>query len=325
MNASVQKIVSITKHPNADSLDIAKVLGYECIVKLNQFKAGNLVVFIEPDTVLPDAPWAAFYKSKSSRVKSVKLRGCWSFGIVESFSNLNLAPSEEGTDLTEILGVTKYEPPLPNDLSAKGTLPHGIGKTDEVRWQGVRNLRLGDLVDVTEKIDGSSMSVFCKKDEMTGEWETGVTSRTMNLKMDLANKYISIAEKLQIVPKLLTFCQTNNINICIRGELFGNNTQNISLNPWAKKELGWAMFSVWLINERRYARKGEKLYFKDLAATLDLPTVPILEENVVLTKELIHKYDEEMTELRGSGFEGVVINGHDFSFKVINKHYDSKK
>ena len=82
--ASIERILEVLKHPNADALDIVKVLGYQCIVKKDQYKVGDLVVFIQPDTVLPDAEWSAFYKSKSNRVKAIKLRGSWSMGIVES-------------------------------------------------------------------------------------------------------------------------------------------------------------------------------------------------------------------------------------------------
>jgi hypothetical protein len=75
----------------------------------------------------------------------------------------------------------------------------------------------------------------------------------------------------------------------------------------------------------RYAGKGEKHYFVDVCKELGLPTVDILEENVELTYDLIKKYDEGLDKVNGQPFEGVVVKGADFSFKIINKHYDSKK
>src|SRR5579872_6798667 len=112
--ASIQKIVEVRHHNNADKLDIVKVLGYEAIVNRDAWKVGDLCVFIEPDSVLPsDKKWTEFYRAKSSRVRAIRLRGSWSFGIVESLSNLELMPSIfdnakdmaglEGTDLTETL------------------------------------------------------------------------------------------------------------------------------------------------------------------------------------------------------------------------------
>ena len=86
--ASIQRIYSVEKHPNADSLSICGILGYRCITKLDQYKVGDLVVFVEPDTVLPQVPWSVFYRSKSNRVKAVRLRGEWSEGIIESVTNV---------------------------------------------------------------------------------------------------------------------------------------------------------------------------------------------------------------------------------------------
>ena len=132
--ASIQRIKAIEKHPNADLLDIATVLNYKAIVKRDQFKVGDLIVFIEPDSVLPQVPWSVMYRSKSNRVKAIRLRGEWSFGIVESMENVGLYYDpehgyqrfSEGDDVTEILGVTKYEPPMPQDLSAAGVYGYGI-------------------------------------------------------------------------------------------------------------------------------------------------------------------------------------------------------
>ena len=75
----------------------------------------------------------------------------------------------------------------------------------------------------------------------------------------------------------------------------------------------------------RYATKCEKYYIFDLARELELPAVPILEKDVILTPELIKKYSDDLTEINGNLFEGVVINLPGGSFKVINKYYDSKK
>jgi RNA ligase (TIGR02306 family) len=84
--ASIETIKSIEKHPNADALDIATVLGYRCIVGRDAFSQGDKVVLIQPDTVLPDEPWAEMFRKRSNRVKACRLRGEWSFGIVMPLS-----------------------------------------------------------------------------------------------------------------------------------------------------------------------------------------------------------------------------------------------
>lgn len=324
--ASIEQIKLVEKHPNADSLDLVQVLNYKCIVKLGQYKVGDIVVFIQPDTVLPDAPWAAFYKSKSNRVKAIRLRNVWSMGIVESLLTVGLENEqfEVGQEISDRIGVIKYEAPVPQDLSAKGGLPYGIPKTDEERWQNIDRLPYGKLVDITLKVDGQSETIYCKQlpDET---WDTGICGRSFAYKTDAINKYTENARKHNLIEKLKAFCIKENVSLCIRGEQYGTGIQAFAKNPHSKKELGFAMFSVYIIDEHRYARLGDKYYFANVAEELNIPTVEILEKNVILTPELIKKYDEELTTINDNPFEGVVVNGDDFSFKIINKTYDSNK
>lgn len=349
--ASIQKIVEVRKHPNADALDICKVLNYECITKRDQYKVGDLVVFIEPDTVLPDAPWAAFYKAKSGRVKAIKLRGEWSFGIIEDIVKLglqdlhkekdcitfqeNLLPQDsifypkEGDDVSEILGITKYEPPAPQDLSAQGVYGFGIPKTDETRWQGLRDIPFGEVCDVTLKIDGQSWSAVCKLEQDENKINQlglcAIGGRSFLFKPDAENKYKENEKRYDVLKKLSEYCMNHGISLCIRGEQYGKGIQTMAHNPHCKLDLNLAFFSTWLIDERRYATKGHPLYIFNLAPILGLPTVPILEKDVVITRELIAKYDHELEKIDGNMFEGVVVNWKGGSFKIINKHYDAKK
>lgn len=325
--ASIEQITEIAVHGNADTLELAKVLGFTAIVRKGDYHAGDLIVFIQPDTVLPDKPWAAIYKSKSNRVKAIKLRGVWSEGIVEKLDvvGLNESTVTIGQDVADIIGVTKYEHIVGevNDLQAKGLLPHGVPKTDEVRYNNVRDLPFGQLVDVTLKVDGQSMSAYyVRNNEVIDE---GVLGRTMEYKLEADNNYTRNARQYNMLEKLRTFCEKHNVNLCIRGESYGVGINKFAINHYAKLPLSFALFSVWLIDERRYARKGDKYYVFNIAEELGLPTVPMVEKDVVLTPELIRKYAEELTEINGLPFEGVVINYADGSFKVINKYYDSKK
>lgn len=329
MLASIQHIREVKTHPNADALDIVRVLNYECIVKRDQYKVGDLIIFIEPDTVLPDVPWATFYNSKSNRVKAIRLRGIWSMGIVESFENVGLSSRSyvEGDDVSEALGVTKYEPPMPQDVSASGPYGFGIPKTDEERWQGLSEIPFGEVVDVTLKIDGQSFSAVYARyvEELELKIVKAIGGRSFLFKSLAVNNYTVNAEKHKVLEKLEDFCLQNQVNLCWRGESYGNGIQKYANNPHSKMPLGLAFFSTWLIDERKYATKGHPFYMHDLGPQLGLPVVPMLERNVVLTQELIDKYDHVLTEVNGQPFEGVVINWHGGSFKVINKPYDAKK
>jgi RNA ligase (TIGR02306 family) len=86
--ASIETIKTVEQHSNADALDIVTVLGYRCIVGRGAFSQGDKVVLIQPDTVLPDEPWAEMFRKRSNRVKACRLRGEWSYSIVLPLSIL---------------------------------------------------------------------------------------------------------------------------------------------------------------------------------------------------------------------------------------------
>jgi len=176
---------------------------------------------------------------------------------------------------------------------------------------------MGQVVDVTLKIDGSSCSLFWK------DGEFGVLSRNQWFDENNINKYTSIVQKYDLKNKLTSYCERHQVNICLRGELFGQGVQSSKNNPHSKLPLDIAFFNVWLIDEVRYTGIEHPHYFVNICNELNLPTVPIL-ERAKLTKDLIEKYSDE-EKLNGGSFEGVVIKGKDFSFKVINKPYDSRK
>ena len=160
--ASVRRIAEILVHPNADALDIAVVDGWKLVTaKANGFKAGDLVVYFEIDSWIPTeiAPFLSkgkeprvFEGVKGERLRTIKLRGELSQGLIipidetmrAEVSTALSSPAEyvtwepeEGFDLTEILGIKKYEKELPAQLAgqAKGTFPSFIPRTDEERIQ----------------------------------------------------------------------------------------------------------------------------------------------------------------------------------------------
>lgn len=323
--ASIETIHAIEPHGNADSLEIACVLGYRAIVRKGQYAAGNVICFIQPDTVLPDKPWAAVYKAKSSRVKAIKLRGVFSQGIIEPVATVEYSgPIEIGREISADIGVIKYEAPAPQDLNASGPYGFGIPKTDEERFENLDVLPYGEKVDVTLKIDGQSWSAI---DYVPSNGETAVRAvggRSFLYKLDSDNNYTRNERQYDVLNKLEAFCRTHSVNLCIRGESHGNGIQKKAHNPHSKLPLSLAFYSTWLIDERRYARKGDPYYIFDIAPQMGLPTVPVIEKDVVLTPELVTRYAEGISELNGQPFEGVVINWAGGSFKVINRHYDSK-
>src|ERR1019366_9382616 len=118
LKVTVEKIKSISPIPGADFLELVGVLGWQCVTRKDAFKIGDSVVYIPIDSVLPEKLEAVIFgpdskvKLSKHRVKTIKLRGAVSQGLVVSRELLNIVWTTEGFDLTKILGVTKYEAPV---------------------------------------------------------------------------------------------------------------------------------------------------------------------------------------------------------------------
>lgn len=161
----VVRVERVEKHPNADRLGLVQIDGFTAIVRLDDFKPGDLAAYIEPDYVVPDVPEYAFLKGKL-RIRSQKLRGVWSQGLL-----IHAPPgAREGECVMERLGVTRYEPPASPERRAmhgqggrlgnsQAEKPHatllGIGVYDLENWRKHRVvLEEGEIVHITEKLHG---------------------------------------------------------------------------------------------------------------------------------------------------------------------------
>jgi RNA ligase (TIGR02306 family) len=324
-DATIEIISEVKPHPNADRLDLVKILGFQCVAQKGLYQGGEKIVYIRPDSVLPLESWTEEYRKYSpKRVKAVKLRGTFSEGIIVQFEQLpkDISHMNVGGDVSEIIGVYHYEAPQPQDLQAKGFLPKGIGKTDEERFENmIDKLPFGELVDISLKYDGQSCSFYY--DIETDEF--GVLGRTLEMKPDAVNNYTVHVDRYNIKNKLIAYCKLHGKSLCIRGESYGQGIQSSGNNPHSQKEKGWVMFSVYDIKNREYYRKGSEFYFVDVAQQMVLPYVDVVEKDVELTKELIEKYSIGIEKLNDKPFEGVVVNHSTGTFKIINKSYDSKK
>lgn len=331
MLATIEKVKNLRPHPNADRLEICNVLGFQCVVPKNLHKENDLVIYIQTDSVLPqDQEWAEEYINYSpKRVKAVKLRNFWSEGVVVPLSKWNdykeiffdgKFPDDcIGEEVSHIIGVTKYEPPLPSGENVVGTLPYQISKTDENRFENLRDLPFGEICDVTLKIDGQSATFgYNVQDD-----RFFVTGRRFEVDADSENRYSIHIPKLK--DSIINYCKKHNVSLAFRGESYGNGIQKNSNNPHASKEHSFALFSIWNIEERKYETKGSDHYFLNVAEETGIEIVPVLESDVEITPELLKKYSEGIKKIDGQPFEGVVIQYPNGSFKVINKDYDSKK
>lgn len=253
--ASIQQVLSVETIPNADRVEKAKVLGWELIVNKGQFKAGDPCVFFEIDSILPERPEFEFMRPRKFKVKTMKSPrlGVTSQGLAMSLDilppldkNNNKYIVTEGCDVTELLGVVKYEPPIPIQMMGKikGQFPtHLVPKTDEMRVQsalGTLEELKGKEVYITVKEDGTSFTAYLNNGEF------GVCSRNLELKED-ETVYWKIAKQYDIENKLRKYGK----NIAIQGEIVGDGINgNIMGLPRNQQQLH--IFNIYDIENRSY-------------------------------------------------------------------------
>ncbi|MCK9543583.1 MAG: hypothetical protein M0R03_16315, partial [Novosphingobium sp.] len=107
------KVDDVIKHPNADKLSIIVIKGWNCIVSLDQYKKGDLVVYCPPDSVIPDnliEKYNLEFLKKDGKVGTIKLRKYISQGLILDVPN-NIKEPKEGMDVANIMGITKWIPP----------------------------------------------------------------------------------------------------------------------------------------------------------------------------------------------------------------------
>lgn len=275
---SIQTINKIEEIPGADFIVKVDTLGWHLVAKKGEFDVGDKCVYFEVDSVLPDRPEFEFMRNKHFRVKTCKFKGTISQGLALPTSILPPGtPLEIGSDVTETLGVVKYEPAISAQLAGvvKGNFPSFLHKTDEIRIQSVPKVlerHSGKSFYVTEKVDGSSMTAYYRTHESLLEGEFGVCSRNLDLKETEGNSFWKVARELNLEGKLKSL----NGSYSIQGELLGPGIQK---NKYKLPNLILKVFNIFDIQQGRY------LDFHELRETchlLQLDMVPIVSENHVL-------------------------------------------
>jgi RNA ligase (TIGR02306 family) len=326
--ASIQRIKALEPIEGADAIEKATVLGWQLVVKKGEFQVGDLAVYCEIDSLMPNTPEFDFLKPRGMRIKTIRLRGQISQGICFPLSilppNFEIA---EDAECTEVLGITKYEPAIPACLNgiAKGKFPSFIPKSDETRvqvLQKILDLYKGEKCYITEKLDGSSATYYLNNQEF------GVCSRNLELLEDAENSYWKVARQMDIEHKL----RASGKNIAIQGELLGEGIQNNKLKLRGQTV---RFFSAFDIDQFEYLNFHD---FMQLMDKLELPTVPIialdykLENNIEAIIKMAtiksHVHSEAWAEgivirpyLEKKDYsEGYFSNGR-ISFKAINPEF----
>lgn len=142
--ATIRKISEIKPIEGADKIELAIIDGWQCVVKKNEFNVGDTCIYCEIDSFLPIKPEFEFLRTSSYkkmgdiegfRLKTIRMKGQISQGLVLPISVLPEGPYCNDLDVTEILGIKLYEAPVLAQLQGqmRGNFPHFISKTDEER------------------------------------------------------------------------------------------------------------------------------------------------------------------------------------------------
>ena len=228
--ATIERISAINPIPDADAIERATIRGWNVVVKKGEHKVGELVVYCEIDSIMPEKPEFEFLRPRGFRIKTIKLRGTYSQGIIFPLSILSstgkIIELIEGADVTEVLGIIKYEPQIPACLAglAKGAFPSHSIKTDEERIQNLVDLyeeyRTKYTWIATEKVDGSSTTYSIVNDEF------GVSSRNLELKETEDNTFWKVARALDVETKMRKYMADHNLSaLTLQGELLGEGVQ----------------------------------------------------------------------------------------------------
>jgi RNA ligase len=346
--ASVQKIIDIQEIPGADNIELVYLLGWQIVVKKNEYKIGDLVCYVQIDTVMPELPEYEFLRERKFRVRTIKLRSKISQGLIVP---LPIGFWKEGQDMTDIIGVKKYEKPNNNpEREEKPKMPkvwykkwlyifkynylykwfpglrrlsrspfpkHLVPITDEERIQNIPNVLTqyaGQKFVVSYKLDGSSITIIHSK--TLGKSKFRICSRRFELH-DKKNDWYKVFTETNFsdeVLKLVRFYKTNNI--IVQGEAIGKfngNHHNLQ-----KEQI--RLFNIYVDDKRI-----NQWEFIHTCFVNNIPHCPMYKE-VTLNHTLAEVL--QMSEIKdvlnpSVEAEGLVWRSVDgtLSFKAINNKY----
>ncbi|MFG3225621.1 RNA ligase (ATP) [Kitasatospora sp. NPDC048194] len=318
LRVTAERLV-ILEHPNADALELAQVGLYRAVVAKGAYRSGDHALYIPEQAVLPAeligelGLTGKLAGSRADRVKAVRLRGELSQGIVcrpAALGDTDLAAAaERGEDFAELLGIVKWQPPVPASMSGEV-----VGAPHLLPWVDVENLKRhpdvfepGEPVVLTEKLHGSCCLVTYTA--ATGEVQVsskGIGAQGLALVEDGRNLYWRAVRAYDIPAVAARLAEELGAErVGIFGEVFGEGVQDLTYGASARSgRPGYAAFDVSAVID------GQLTWLP--AAELlegELPLVPELWRGPFDTATVLeHAQGEETHSGRGLHLrEGVVI------------------
>lgn len=314
--------LTIEEHPNADRLEIARVGDYQSIVLKGQYETGDLAAYIPEAAIVPQPVLAELglegrlAGSDANRVKAIRLRGVLSQGICYPARDGWV----EGQDVTEELGVTKYEPPIPASMSGE-VFAAGLERCMRYDIENFKRypdvLEDGEPVVITEKLHGTWCQLAVMSEDLAHDphgrlivSSKGLAARGLAFMPDAPqnehNLYLRAARQLEILARLAGAAEPT----FVLGEVFGAGVQDLSYGASARREgaIGFRVFDVHVgrPGQGRYLHDDE---LEDFCREHDLERVPVLYRGP-FEREVMLTLTDGAESISGEGLhirEGVVV------------------
>lgn len=348
--ASIQTITDIQPIEGRDRIVLATVEGWRVIVT-KDFNVGDKVVYCEIDSVMPEKPEFEFLRPKKFHIKTMKMAGVLSQGICFPLDILpeRKTPYEVGEDVTEIIGVTQYEPTMDKERDSagsnqnskkkypkflmrfawfrklvlpkarKGGFPSFISKTDEERVQNMPWIVKDKREWVaTEKIDGQSgtFALVRHKGLFKDKFEYIVCSRNLRLAYPDNSSYWKVSEKYQIENTLRNMIGDRDW-IAIQGECVGPKIQ--------KNKYNYKDYDLFVFNLIYPTGRVDSIHASSIINNHGMNFVPIIETKYILpdTVDEILAYADGQSVLADTMREGIVFRSIDGkqSFKAVSNKF----
>ena len=311
-----------------DRIGVINLSGNNVIVRKDQFKEGDMGLYIYVDSVLP-VEMVEHYnltRLKNGRLKAMKMSGIVSQGIFVPLTYDKIRKdAPEFTNLASELEVLHWKPDV---KLYKGQTPH-INARNWLNWLDVMHISRmnrpdyentfneNDRVVVTEKIHGMNASfayVRAYTDPISGkEHEAAfhVMSRKVNFKRERigllnedidfqTNAFYSIADKYDLENQLKRYSDTNKCDVVIRGEIFGKGIQDLE---YSMDGIDFRLFDVQF-------EKGKYADWVDVFTTaivLNLKFVPVLYQGKYNVNKIKELAEQKSTICPSQISEGVVV------------------
>ena len=332
--ASIQKIKYIKPIEGADNIETVGILGWECVSKKGEFQPDDICLYIEIDSLLPEIPEFEFLRKscwnesfKKFRLKTIKLKKQISQGLALPISVFpKLAGLNVGTDVTELLGIEKYEPPIPATIVGDArSFSWPISKTDEVRVQLDDEYKFIETLTgrpyyISLKLDGTSSTFLIDPSDETFH----VCGRNYSYKRNDDHSFWKIADRYNIEQGLRGFWNSGR-KIALQGEVVAPGVQK---NPLNLPIADLYVFNVVDISTNTRLCLSESLEIVD---RLGLKFVPVLEKGESFdytVDDLLElaqgKYITHFSSAKSSQErEGIVIRDlcGTISFKAISNRF----